>query len=79
MRSCQQILESPFSITLIFTGARRIPATRGINQGARKRRFSPTWGLLAPCAGLSRANVAHARQSRPDSGLGFQAKVRETF
>jgi len=27
----------------------------------------------------SRANVAHSRQSRPDSGLGFQAKVVKTF
>jgi len=26
----------------------------------------------------SRANVAHRRQSRPDSGLGFQATVIET-
>jgi len=25
-----------------------------------------------------RANMAHGRQSRPDSGLGFQVKVRET-
>jgi len=26
-----------------------------------------------------RANMAHMRQSRPDSGLGFQVKVLETF
>jgi hypothetical protein len=26
-----------------------------------------------------RANMAHIRQSRPDYGLGFQAKVRKTF
>ena len=26
-----------------------------------------------------RANMAHIRQSRPDSGLGFQAKVLKTF
>ena len=24
-------------------------------------------------------DVAHIRQSRPDSGLGFQVKVRKTF
>ena len=27
----------------------------------------------------SRANVAHIRQSRPDSGLGFQVQVLETY
>ena len=27
----------------------------------------------------SRANVAHIRQSRPDSGLGFQGKPHKTF
>jgi len=26
-----------------------------------------------------RENVAHVRQSRPDSGLGFQVKVLNTF
>ena len=26
-----------------------------------------------------RANMAHMRQSRPDSGLGFQVKVLQTF
>ena len=28
---------------------------------------------------MGRANVAHIRQSRPESGLGFQAKVLETL
>jgi len=28
---------------------------------------------------ICRANTAHIRQSRPDSGLGFQVKVFETF
>jgi len=27
----------------------------------------------------SRANVAHIRQSRPDSGIGFKVKFREMF
>ena len=27
----------------------------------------------------ARANMAHIRQSRPDSGLGLQIKVRKTF
>jgi len=26
-----------------------------------------------------RANMAHIRQSRPDSGLGFDKKILETF
>jgi len=30
-------------------------------------------------AGRCRANVAHIRQTRPDSGLGFQVKVRIPF
>jgi len=30
-------------------------------------------------ADRSRANMAHARQSRPDYGLGFQVKVFQTF
>jgi len=30
-------------------------------------------------ASRCRANVAHIRQSRPDSGLGFQVKVLKTF
>jgi len=29
--------------------------------------------------GRSRANMAHTRQSRPDSGLDFQVKVLTTF
>ena len=29
--------------------------------------------------GVPPANKAHIRQSRPDSGLGFQAKVLENF
>ena len=29
--------------------------------------------------GLARAKMSHMRQSRPDSGLGSQAKVLETF
>ena len=29
--------------------------------------------------GASPANMAHSRQSKPDPGLGFQAKVLETF
>ena len=33
--------------------------------------------ILSPSRG--RANMAHVRQSGPDSGLGFQAKVLETF
>ena len=33
--------------------------------------------LLRP--GRRRANMAHIRQSRPDSGLGVQVKVLETF
>ena len=31
------------------------------------------WGVRC------RANMAHVRQSRPDSGLGFQEKVLEPF
>ena len=29
--------------------------------------------------GRGKANLAHIRQSRPDSGIGFQAKVLHTF
>ena len=36
---------------------------------------SPTPYALNRC----RANIANIRQSRPDSGLGFQVKVRATF
>ena len=35
------------------------------------------WGCTAH--GLSRANMAHVRQSRPDSGLGLQVKVLRPF
>ena len=31
------------------------------------------------CASRCQANMAHMRQSRPDSGLGFQIKVLKTF
>jgi hypothetical protein len=33
----------------------------------------------APSRYRSRANMAHIRQSRPDSGLGFQVKVLKLF
>ena len=37
-------------------------------------------GLLGiPNPNLCRANVARVRQSRPDSGLVFEVKVRKTF
>ena len=41
-------------------------------------------GVSAPGARVSirgrcRANMAYIRQSRPDSGLGFQVKVVEAF
>ena len=38
--------------------------------------------LLRPACGITfrgRANIAHVRQSRPDSGLGFQVKVLKFF
>ena len=38
--------------------------------------------LFAGCRSLppmSRANMAHTRQSRPDSGLGFQVKDLKPF
>jgi len=35
--------------------------------------------LTGPPSFRCRANMAHVRQSRPDSGLGFQAKVLKIF
>jgi hypothetical protein len=38
------------------------------------------WELMGLLSGVSYpANLAHIRQSRPDSGLGFQVKVLQTF
>jgi len=39
---------------------------------------APT-GKSSPQEVRNRANSAHVRQSRPDSGLGFQVKVLKTF
>jgi len=39
--------------------------------------LNPTLGSSLP--GSSRANIAQRRQSRPDSGLGFQVNVLKTF
>jgi len=45
--------------------------------------FDPTHTHFSPNKGLSQLTAAericHIRQSRPDSGLGFQAKVLENF
>jgi len=35
--------------------------------------------LYSPLRTRCRANMAHVTQSRPDSGLGFQAQVLKTF
>jgi len=35
--------------------------------------------VFSSAGNRSRANVAHVRQSRPDSGLDFQAKILSTF
>ena len=37
------------------------------------------WPCDAPDYPSARANMAHARQSRPDFGLGFQVNVLKTF
>ena len=38
-----------------------------------------TFRLYHGATDFQATNMAHIRQSRPDSGLGFQAKVLETF
>ena len=35
--------------------------------------------VMSPACTIGRANSEHIRQSRPDSGLGFQAKVPQSF
>jgi hypothetical protein len=45
---------------------------RDAPSGWRRRWKEPRW---MRCTGRCRANMAHIRQSRPDSGLGSQAKV----
>ena len=43
----------------------------------RRRRFPGGFGVYG--LGRFRENMAHIRQSRPDSGLGFKVKVVEIF
>jgi len=52
------------------------PPARRISPAGTPLRVRSLAALLPPGA-RSRANMAHIRQSRPDSGLGFQAKVLE--
>ena len=51
-----------------------------VNASASSQHHKPShWSHSWVHAGFPcRANVAHVRQSRPDSGRGFQAKVVET-
>jgi len=44
-----------------------------------KLRLRVERGNLAGAEGRCRANMAHTRQSRPDSGFGFQDKVLKLF
>ena len=46
------------------------------SESSRERRFAL---LLTYSDRRCRASIAHIRQSRPDSGLGFQVKVLKTF
>jgi len=54
------------------------------NRGGRNPRTPPcgraTTALTTPSSlARCRTNVAHTRQSKPDSGLGFQVNVRKTL
>ena len=57
-------------------------STLGLRVIKKKKKKKKTKGQ-AKWWGVSfircRANMEHIRQSRPDSGLGFQVKVRKTF
>ena len=61
-----------------------IPSRVRVSIAASPRAAVPNYSLalvlyLFLCGYRCRANVAHVRQSRPDSGLGFQAIVLKTL
>ena len=58
-----------FLLPLICTAARRNPATCGANPGPRKRTICSDSGGWWTHPSRCRANMAHIRPSRPDSGL----------
>ena len=70
----------------LFLRSRRIPVTSSADEGNRKRRFGParkvgekTHREMVVVPRVVLRNMAHLRQSRPDSGRGFQSDVLQTI